>query len=640
MALIQAKSLFHSFGVAPLLDHVDVTIESKSRVALIGRNGAGKSTLMRMLAGHITPDEGEIIYQSGLTIGYFEQEVPSGISGSVFDVVAESLAAVREAVSEYEALTMHMVEASADEQDVIADKLSALQHYIEQYNGWDTDYQIEQAITQLSLDKNADFQALSGGKKRRVMLAKSLVRKPDVLFLDEPTNHLDVESIEYLETWFQGFAGTIIFISHDRSFIDALATEIIEIDRGRLQRFEGNYQSYLRRKEEMLAIEEEANAQFDKRLAAEEAWVRQGIKARRTRNEGRVRALKAMRAQRAERRVQEKSANFSISEGERSGRIIAKTHEVGLCYGEQQLFSGLTTTIVRGDKIGIIGPNGVGKSSLIKLLLGQIEPTEGTIKLGMNLQIGYLDQLRDTLQENLSIIDNIREGSDFVTVNGKEVHIMSYMQQFLFTPERIRTPVRALSGGERNRVLLAKLFTQPINVLVLDEPTNDLDIDTLEVLEGILSDFKGTLLLISHDRAFLDNIVTQTLVFEHGNVQEYVGGYEDWLRQRPSIAKPATKSTTLSAEANSIQSPQSEPQQRATQAAKPQKALSYQEKKELNNLPKQIEKLEARVATLTEQLQDPALYEQADKLHNITEELERAQADLDQKMDRWMELEG
>lgn len=640
MALITAKNLHHSFGMAPLLDHVSVNIQPRSRVALIGRNGAGKSTLMKILAGRIIPDEGEIIKKSTLVTGYFEQEVPDGLSGRVFDVVAAALSEVREAVNRFHVLSAELAEASAQDQDKLNRELADVQAQIDQHNGWEIDYQVEQVISQLSLDPEASFADLSGGKKRRVMLAKSLARKPDVLFLDEPTNHLDVESIEFLEKWFLDYTGTIVFVSHDRSFIDALATEIVEIDRGRLQAFPGNYQTYLKRKADMLAAEETENAQFDKKLADEEVWVRQGIKARRTRNEGRVRALQAMRAERAERRSQEKSANITISSGERSSRIIAKTFNAGLRYGDQTLFSGLETTIVRGDKIGIIGPNGIGKSSLIKVLLGEVEPTEGTIKLGMNLQIGYLDQLRDQLQDKLSIIDNIREGSDFVEVNGKPKHIMSYMQEFLFSPERIRTPVGALSGGERNRVLLAKLFTKPINVLVMDEPTNDLDIDTLEVLESILVDFEGTLLLISHDRTFLDNIVTQTLVFEQGNVNEYVGGYQDWLRQRPEPVEeaPPAKSKAAKLTTSASTATTSPVAVAAPQADKPK--LSYQEQRELAKLPNQIDKLEQAIAALGEQLADPDVYGDPNKAAELGRALQTQQTELEQLMERWMELEG
>jgi ATP-binding cassette subfamily F protein uup len=631
MALISARKLKHSFGLAPLLDNVDITIETKEKVAFIGRNGAGKSTLMRMLAGQIQPDEGEITWHNDITTGYFEQEIPDQISGRVFDVVSLAIKPVLDALERYQLVGVEMAEANLQQLATLEKEFDSLQSYIEQHDGWDADYQIEQVLTTLGLDGEASFDALSGGKKRRVMLAKAMVKKPDILFLDEPTNHLDVASIEFLENLFANYDGTLIFVSHDRTFINKVANRIVEIDRGQLFSFPGNYQTYQKRKADMLAAEQSENKLFDKKLADEEVWIRQGIKARRTRNEGRVRALEKMRAERAQRRSQQKNANINISQGERSSKIIAQTRKIGLQFDGKPLFTDLTTTIVRGDKIGIIGPNGVGKSSLIKVLLGAIEPTEGSIKYGMNLEIGYLDQLRDTLQDNLSIIDNIREGSDFVNINGKPRHIMSYMQDFLFSPERIRTPVGTLSGGERNRVLLAKLFTKPINVLVMDEPTNDLDIETLEVLEDLLVNYDGTLLLISHDRAFLDNIATSTLVFENGDLNEYVGGYQDWLRQRPEPVVSETKSTKS----------KKKPEKVVEVKQVPVKAkLSYEEQRELGKLPNQIEKLEVKISKVSEQLQDVTLYDDPIKAATVSDELKKLQQELEAKMDRWMELES
>lgn len=652
--LITAKKLHLAYGMAPLLNGIDLTLQPKERVALIGRNGEGKSTLLKVLTRQETPDEGDLVYKDGIRTAILEQAVPETISGLVYDVVASGRKNVLDAVKEYEVLTS--AEDFADNTNK-QNRVDALMQLLESENGWDIRHEVEAVVERLSLDGEQIFEDLSGGKKRRVMLARALLNQPDVLFLDEPTNHLDIDSIAFLEEFLLTFNGSLFFISHDRKFIDKLATRIIELDRGKLAKFDGNYAYYLVKKEEQLAAEEKANSEFDKKLAQEETWIRQGIKARRTRNEGRVRALNAMREERGNRRDVGGKAKLAVSAGSRSGKKIVEAKDVSFRYpGDSDwIFTELDTLIMRGDKIGIIGANGAGKTTLIKVLLNQLQPTEGEIKHGHNLEIAYLDQLRSQLNEEQSIIDNVQKGSDFIEVNGRQKHIMSYLQDFLFSPKRARTPVKALSGGEKNRVLLAKLFTRPLNVLVLDEPTNDLDIETLELLESLLVEFNGTLLMISHDRVFLDNVVTNTLVFEKNRlgvpvINEYVGGYNDWLRQRLS---PAGENKILSVQARGAkvdtnQSQHSNSDSSGTAAVVStennttvkKKKLSYKEQRELDALPDLLETLEQRIDELNTALQQPEVFSEPIKAKELSDELSAAQQQLDDALARWAELES
>lgn len=537
MPLLTLRNIQLSYGAAPLLDGVNLSIEPGERLCLVGRNGAGKSTLMKLIAGEIQADDGDLEKQPGLTIARLVQEVPPDTEGSVFDIVARGLGDLGAVLAEHAALSLTLGDAS----DAAMNRFEFLQHELDSRDGWTLSQRVETVLTRLALDGATDFAGLSGGMKRRVLLAQSLVQEPDILLLDEPTNHLDIESIRWLEEFMKGWNGTLLFITHDRAFLRALATRIIELDRGKLTSWPGSYEKYLEGKQAQLDAEEKANADFDKKLSQEERWIRQGIKARRTRNEGRVRALKAMRQERASRRERTGQASMTVQQGDKSGKLVIEAQHLTASFAGQTLFRDFSITVQRGDRIGLIGPNGCGKSTLLKLLLGRMEPQQGTVKLGTNLQIAWFDQLRETLDENKSIIENVVEGSDFIEVNGQSKHIIGYLQDFLFEPARCRQPVKALSGGERNRLLLARLFTRPFNLLVLDEPTNDLDADTLDLLEEQLMQYQGTLLLVSHDREFVDNVVTSTLVFENGEVNEYVGGYQDWLRQRSQPVKQSEK---------------------------------------------------------------------------------------------------
>ena len=593
MAILTFRDIVLGFGHPLLLDGVSFQIDRGERLCLIGRNGAGKSTLLKLIAGEIQPDSGEIVRAQGLRVAQLAQEVPLGTSGSIFHVVAEGLGKAGELIDRY-----HQLAHDVADDHSLMDALEECQHELENIDGWALTQRVDTVLTKLALDPEADIGSLSGGMKRRVMLARALVAEPDLLLLDEPTNHLDIAAITWIEEFLLNWNGALLFITHDRAFLQRLATRIIELDRGQLTDFPGDYATYLARKEEMLVNEEKQNALFDKRLAQEEVWIRQGIKARRTRNEGRVRALEAMRREHAERRNRTGSVNMGIQGGERSGKIVVEAEGVGFDYDGRSIVRDLSTTIMRGDKIGIIGPNGSGKTTLLRLLLGELEPTRGALRSGTNLQIAYFDQYRAVLDEEKSVVDNVGEGSDMVTINGQPKHVLSYLQDFLFAPQRARQPVKALSGGERNRLLLAKLFTKPSNLLVLDEPTNDLDADTLELLEELLIDYKGTVLLVSHDRAFLNNVVTSTLVFEgDGAVNEYVGGYDDWLRQRftPAASKPSAKPT----------------ESKAAPAAKEKaKKLSFKEQRELEALPQKIQVLEAEREQINVRISDPSFYQQ------------------------------
>jgi ABC transport system ATP-binding/permease protein len=626
MALITLRNIQLGFGGPSVLEDVGFSIEPGERICLLGRNGSGKSTLMKIIAREIKPEDGELVVSQGACITRLEQEVPGMFTGSVFEVVADGLGELGGLVKRYHE-TSAALESGGDA--ALLKQLEHVQHELEAVNGWQTEQRVETVISRLSLDPDLEFDQLSGGLKRRVMLARALVQEPDLLLLDEPTNHLDIESIDWLEEFLKGYGGTLLFVTHDRVFMQKLATRIIELDRGQLTDWPGDYANFLRRKDEMLNAEEKANQRFDKKLAQEEVWIRQGIKARRTRNEGRVRALKQMREERVRRREREALATMSMQESERSGKLVAEVVDIGYAWDEEPVIKGFSTTIQRGDKVGIIGPNGSGKTTLLGLLLGRLQPQQGSVKLGTRLEVAYFDQLRDSLREEMSVQDNLADGSDKVEINGASRHVISYLQDFLFTPDRARQPVRSLSGGERNRLLLAKLFARPFNILVMDEPTNDLDMETLELLEELLLEFDGTLLLVSHDRSFLNHVVTSTLVFEgNGRIGEYVGGYDDWVRQRGALAeqgKPAPKAVA----------PRRQPHK-----PKPDK-LSYKDQRELDGLPERIEQLDTELEALHSTMADPGFYQQDRAL--IAQQagrLEQLEQELEQAYQRWEMLES
>jgi ATP-binding cassette subfamily F protein uup len=625
MPLITLHGVDYSVGGPLLLDNIDLAIEPGERIALIGRNGAGKSTLMRLIDGEITPDDGEIRRQGGLRIARLEQEVPAGTGGAVFDVVADGLGELGAWLARYHRLS------HADPVDTTA--LAAVQAKIEAAHGWSADQRVNETLARLDLDGDAVFDALSGGMKRRVLLARALVCAPDLLLLDEPTNHLDIAAIDWLEDFLKGFQGSVVFVTHDRRFLRALATRIVEIDRGGVTSWPGDWANYLRRRDERLNAEAKENARFDKMLAQEEVWIRQGIKARRTRDEGRVRRLESMRRERAERREQVGNVRMAQAQAASSGRKVIQATGLCFAYGDRTLVRDFDTTVMRGDRIGLIGANGTGKTTLIRLLLGQLQPDAGEVVLGSNLQVAYFDQHRATLREDWNALDNVAEGQEFLDVGGRRVHVLGYLQDFLFSPERARAPITRLSGGERNRLLLAKLFAQPANLLVLDEPTNDLDVETLELLEERLADFPGTLLLVSHDRDFLDNVVTSTLVMAgDGEVREFVGGYSDWLRQRDAAASAAPTTVPDGATGSAAREPAARPRARK---------LSFKDSRELAQLPARIEQVELEIAALGQTMATPAFYQGgASEIAAGHARMARLQADLEQAYARWQALEA
>lgn len=601
MALISLQDVSLGFGGPRLLDGVNLQIERGDRVGLLGRNGMGKSTLLKLLNGDILPHEGTVARQQNTRAAYLPQEVPQGLSGHIADILAMGL------------------------EEVDLSKLDDEQL-------WQRQHQVDKVISLMDLDADARFEVLSAGLKRRVFLARGLVRNPDLLLLDEPTNHLDIKAIDWLEDFLKRWGGTLVFVTHDRVFLQKLTTRIVELDRGQLYDWDCNYSTFLQRKEAILSAEQAQNATFDKKLAQEEAWIRQGIEARRTRNEGRVRALKKLRQARSERRDLLGKVKMQIGTENRSGRLVLEAENISYSYDDKVIVRDFSTTIQRGDKIGIIGPNGSGKTTLLRVLLGEIQPQQGEVRHGTNLDIVYFDQLRSQLDESKSVLDNVGEGRDTITINGRSRNLMGYLEDFLFTRDRVRAPISALSGGERNRLLLARLFARPANLLILDEPTNDLDIETLEVLEDLLLDYEGTLLLVSHDRAFLNNLVTSTLIMDgSGNVKEYVGGYDDWQKQVDATpaSKPAPKP---------VSTPQTETKADLKPAAH---KLSYKEKRELEELPKRIEMLEEEQHQLNVKMEAPSFYQQEGAI--ITQAVERLQEiheELSRAYHRWSELES
>ena len=630
MAYITLRDVHLAFGGPALLDGANFNLERGERVCLIGRNGEGKSTLLKLIEGSLLPDTGEVSIQNGLTVSMLAQDVPMD-SGKVADIVADGAGEAATVLKDYHEASDACVLGDME----ACDRMGMLQHKLDQLDGWALENKVNTILGKMGLDPNADLADLSGGRKRRVLLARALLTQPDVLLLDEPTNHLDVESIEWLEKFLLDQNNlTLLFISHDRSFVDSIATRIVELDRGVLRGYEGNYSRYLDLKAQQMEAEEKQNALFDKKLAEEEAWIRQGIKARRTRNEGRVRALKALREESKARRSQQGKVSMATQDANRSGKLVFEIEHLRVSYNEQPLIKDFSAIVLRGDRIGLVGDNGVGKTTLIKAILGEIEHG-GSVKTGTQLEIAYFDQLRNALDLEKTVMANVSEGSDFVDVNGNRRHIYSYLQDFLFSPERARTPVKALSGGERNRILLAKLLLKPSNLIVMDEPTNDLDMVTLELLEEMLSEYKGTLLLISHDRAFMDNVVTSTWVFDgKGNIDEYIGGYQDYLEQRPDQKVVDQKSDVKKAQAKA--------EAAAAAASAPKKVkLSYKDQRELEQLPAEMEKLEKEQAELSAKLADGSWFvSDANAATLASQRLAEIEESLLEKLERWDILEN
>ncbi len=627
MALLRADSITVSYGGHAVLDGANFAIESGERVCLVGRNGAGKSTLLKVLIGELEPDDGKLTRKDGLRVARLVQAVPDAEDQRILDVVADGLGDMGALIRRYHHLILAMTEGDPDSWQ----QLEHVQQELEARDGWSMQQRVDTVLTRMNLEPDLPFSSLSGGMKRRVMLAQALVTEPDLLLLDEPTNHLDIETIDWLEEFLSAYAGTVLFITHDRALIRRLASRILDLDRGQLTSWPGNYADYLKGKEQALHAEREEQARFDKKLQQEEVWIRQGIKARRTRNEGRVRALKAMRDEYRERRQVMGRADFSLQSAANSGRLVIEAKAIAHQYDDKPLIKPFSTVILRGDKVGIIGPNGCGKTTLLRLLLGRMPPQTGEIRHGTRLEVAYADQLRSALDPKLSVMDNVSGGSENVTVDGASRHVISYLQDFLFSPAQCRGPVTALSGGERNRLVLATLFCRPANLLVLDEPTNDLDMETLELLESRLVNYNGTVLLVSHDREFLDNVVTSSLVFEgEGQVNEYVGGYSDWLRQRPTAGTEKTR--TGPSKGGAAPTTERKPATRKR---------SYQDKRELEQLPAEIERLEQEQASLTETLADPAFYQgDSETISATTQRLAELEQTLSAAYSRWEELEG
>jgi ABC transport system ATP-binding/permease protein len=640
MAVISLSNAQLAFGHVALLDHAEFSLEVGERVGLIGRNGTGKSSLLKIIAGLSKLDDGLLVMQQGLKIAYVDQEPHFESDMSVFDAVAAGMGEMQALLAEYEALTGQF---GGDDDEALMDRMHDIQLKLDAADAWNLGNKVETTLDRLNLNKDALMGTLSGGMQKRVALACALVSAPDVLLLDEPTNHLDFTSIMWLEGLLRDFKGSVLYITHDRSFLDNVATRIIELDRGKLLSFPGNFTAYQTRKAEQLEIEEVENAKFDKFLAQEEVWIRKGVKARRVRDEGRVRRLEALRLARSARREQQGQVRLDVSAGERSGKIVAELENVNKSYGAKPIVRDFSDIILRGDKVGLIGPNGAGKTTLLKLILGEEPADSGMIKLGTKLQVAYFDQMRAQLNDDTSLADTIAPGSDWVEINGQRKHVMTYLNDFLFSPERARSPVKSLSGGERNRLLLARLFAKPANVLVLDEPTNDLDIDTLELLEELLEDYTGTVFLVSHDRTFLDNVVTQVIVAEgEGRWREYVGGYSDWERVRPTPAQLAASAKAASK--SDIKAESTMPAPAAAVAAAPaakQKKLSYKEQRELEELPKLIAQLESEQKSISEQLADPDLYKQPpEQMKKLNERFAEIDEQLLESLEKWEVIEA
>ncbi|NOQ18755.1 MAG: ATP-binding cassette domain-containing protein [Desulfobacterales bacterium] len=630
MALIGIRDLCWGFGDPPLLENITLQIEKGERVCLVGRNGVGKTSLLKLLNGEILPDSGDIWKQQGITVSVLEQDVPSGFDKTIFDVVAGGFGEKGRTLGEYHRICRKLETAGDGGFSKLTKIQDALRHQLDAGNGWELLRRVESILSRTGLDPEKKFADLSAGLKRRALFARALAQEPDLLLLDEPTNHFDINSIIWMEEYILRNVTTLLFISHDRVFLKKIATRIIELDRGRLVSYDGDYETYLKRRQAAVDAEERQNGVFDKKLAQEEIWIRQGVKARRTRNEGRVRALKAMREARRSRRSKIGSVRLQVQEGDRTGKLVIEAKDVSFSLGEKIIVRNFSTVIMRGDKVGIIGPIGVGKTTLLRILLKEITPDTGRIRHGTHLEIAYFDQLRHQLDTRKTVRENIGEGNDFIVFNGKKRHVISYLQDFLFSPERCRTPIHVLSGGEKNRLMLAKLFANPANVLVLDEPTNDLDAESLELLEEVLFEYSGTLLIVSHDRAFLNNVVTSTLAFDtEGQVGEYAGGYDDWLLQRPKPEKlPASEKKG---------DKKTKPKPKSSKTRK----LGYNETQELKDLPQKIDVLEADQKSLYETMSDPDFYKMTKG------EMARAKsrlAEVEQKIEaaylRWEELES
>jgi ATP-binding cassette subfamily F protein uup len=638
--LVTLSHVSTAFGHLPLLDDAALQIDAGERIAVIGRNGTGKSTLLKILNNELVPDAGQIWRSPSLRSARLDQDIPLVSSRTVFEVVADGLGRLGDVVKAYHRVAKQVSETATDAD---LDELGRLQHELEELDGWRAEQRVELIVEKLDLPADTIVDTLSGGWRRRVMLGRALVAQPDLLLLDEPTNHLDIGAIAWLEAFLAEYTGAVVFVTHDRTFLRKLGTRIVELDRGHLTSWPGNYDTFLEKKEAWLANEALQNEKFDKRLAEEEVWLRQGIKARRTRDEGRVRALMAMRNERAARRNRVGNVRMSVDAADRSGHVVFEAENISMSFGDKAVIRNFSTRIIRGDRIGLIGPNGAGKTTLLRMIVGQLRPDSGEVHAGTGLEVAYFDQQREQLDPEKSVVDTVADGNDTVVINGQPRHVHGYLRDFLFPPERAHSPVKALSGGERNRLLLARLLARPANVLVFDEPTNDLDLETLELLEAQLVEFPGTILVVSHDRAFLDNVVTSVLAFEgDGRIEEYVGGYEDWVRQRSENRTMAARQPAPTPAPASLPKavPASKGETTAARAANTPK-LSFKEKKELETLPATIEKLEDQIRTLETRLASPDFYrEGAEAVRKAVTHLEKMQADLLQTLTRWEQLES